>query len=150
MYVALGALIGAFVIKGGESAPDTAAVSKVKTQTNEETTLTAQTIPEYPALPYDPGVKLYPDVLTALCQKLIGRHTHIFGKDRASNAEEALGFWEKAKAKEVLLNRILTNETIFDARSSLAPDEKITEISDLYKDELEILGINISSKAKVQ
>ena len=40
------------------------------------------------------------DVLTALCQKLIGRHTHIFGKDRASNAEEALGFWEKAKAKE--------------------------------------------------
>lgn len=40
------------------------------------------------------------DVLTALCQKLIGRHTHIFGKDKATDAESALYFWEKAKAQE--------------------------------------------------
>ena len=40
------------------------------------------------------------DVITALCKKLIGRHTHIFGKDKATDAESALGFWEKAKAKE--------------------------------------------------
>lgn len=40
------------------------------------------------------------DVITALCQKLIGRHTHIFGKDKATDAESALYFWEKAKAAE--------------------------------------------------
>lgn len=40
------------------------------------------------------------DIITDLCVKLIGRHTHIFGKDKATNAEDALYFWEKAKAKE--------------------------------------------------
>ena len=40
------------------------------------------------------------DVITSLCQKLIFRHTHIFGKDKANNADEALSFWEKAKATE--------------------------------------------------
>jgi MazG family protein len=40
------------------------------------------------------------DMLSALAKKLISRHTHIFGKNRAENAEEALLFWEKAKAEE--------------------------------------------------
>ncbi len=40
------------------------------------------------------------DMLTNLCQKLVSRHTHIFGKDKAQNKEEALQFWEQAKAKE--------------------------------------------------
>lgn len=40
------------------------------------------------------------DIITELCKKLIGRHTHIFGKDKATDAESALAFWEKAKAKE--------------------------------------------------
>ncbi len=40
------------------------------------------------------------DVINGLCKKLVGRHTHIFGKDKAQNGEEALAFWEKAKAKE--------------------------------------------------
>lgn len=40
------------------------------------------------------------NVLTELCNKLITRHTHIFGTNKAHNAEEALGFWEKAKAVE--------------------------------------------------
>ena len=40
------------------------------------------------------------DVINGLCKKLVGRHTHIFGKDKAANGEEALAFWEKAKAKE--------------------------------------------------
>ena len=40
------------------------------------------------------------DVITDLCKKLIGRHTHIFGKDKATDAESALYYWEKAKAKE--------------------------------------------------
>ena len=40
------------------------------------------------------------EVITAICKKLIGRHTHIFGKDKATNEKEALAFWEKAKATE--------------------------------------------------
>lgn len=40
------------------------------------------------------------DMVSAICKKLVTRHTHIFGDNRADNAEEALGFWEKAKAKE--------------------------------------------------
>ena len=40
------------------------------------------------------------DVITGLVQKLINRHTHIFGKDKASSAEDALKFWDKAKEKE--------------------------------------------------
>lgn len=40
------------------------------------------------------------DVVDELCRKLVFRHTHIFGENKASNSEEALGFWEQAKAKE--------------------------------------------------
>lgn len=40
------------------------------------------------------------DALTALCRKLIDRHTHIFGDVKANNADEALAAWDAAKAKE--------------------------------------------------
>jgi tetrapyrrole methylase family protein/MazG family protein len=40
------------------------------------------------------------DMLTAICKKLVFRHTHIFGENKANNSEEALKFWEQAKAKE--------------------------------------------------
>lgn len=40
------------------------------------------------------------DVIDELCRKLVFRHTHIFGENKAQNSEEALGFWEKAKAVE--------------------------------------------------
>lgn len=40
------------------------------------------------------------DMLTAVCKKIITRHTHIFGENHANNQEEALKFWEQAKMKE--------------------------------------------------
>ena len=40
------------------------------------------------------------DVVSELVKKLVFRHTHIFGENKASDAESALGFWEQAKAKE--------------------------------------------------
>lgn len=40
------------------------------------------------------------DTVTMLCQKLISRHTHIFGEDKAQDSAQALVFWEKAKEKE--------------------------------------------------
>lgn len=40
------------------------------------------------------------DVINEICNKLITRHTHVFGADKATTAEEALGNWEKNKKKE--------------------------------------------------
>lgn len=40
------------------------------------------------------------DVLSALCSKLVSRHTHIFGQTQAHDADEALGNWEAAKAED--------------------------------------------------
>lgn len=40
------------------------------------------------------------DTYKVLCDKLITRHTHIFGDNIANTGEVALGFWEAAKAKE--------------------------------------------------
>ena len=40
------------------------------------------------------------DVINEICTKLISRHTHVFGTDKAVTAEEALGNWEKNKKKE--------------------------------------------------
>ena len=40
------------------------------------------------------------EVISELVHKLVFRHTHIFGKNKAENASEALDFWEKAKAEE--------------------------------------------------
>ncbi len=51
------------------------------------------------------------DAVTELCNKLYFRHTHIFGSDRAKESDEALKFWENAKAEEkkyVSLYDILT------------------------------------------
>ena len=40
------------------------------------------------------------DVLTGICQKLISRHTHVFGTDKAQDGESALSVWEKNKMQE--------------------------------------------------
>lgn len=40
------------------------------------------------------------DVLTELVHKLVSRHTHIFGSEKATSPEEALRAWEAAKAVE--------------------------------------------------
>jgi tetrapyrrole methylase family protein/MazG family protein len=40
------------------------------------------------------------DMINTLSMKLISRHTHIFGANKANTADEALMFWEKAKTEE--------------------------------------------------
>ncbi len=42
----------------------------------------------------------YDDVVYEICNKLITRHTHVFGNDKSADAEEALAVWEKNKKKE--------------------------------------------------
>ena len=40
------------------------------------------------------------DVLSGICNKLITRHTHVFGKDSADSEKGALNVWEKNKMQE--------------------------------------------------
>ena len=40
------------------------------------------------------------DMVSGLCNKLVGRHTHIFGSDIAHDPAEALRAWERAKGVE--------------------------------------------------
>lgn len=40
------------------------------------------------------------DIVSGVCEKLISRHTHVFGENKASDAEGALSAWDKAKEKE--------------------------------------------------
>ena len=46
------------------------------------------------------GVYNYNDVISNICSKLISRHTHVFGEDKASNSVDALKTWNKNKAIE--------------------------------------------------
>lgn len=52
------------------------------------------------AIASERGAFSFDDVLYELCTKLITRHTHVFGADKAVTADEALGSWEKNKKKE--------------------------------------------------
>lgn len=40
------------------------------------------------------------DVINSICQKLIVRHPHIFGKEKVSSSSEVLKKWEEIKAEE--------------------------------------------------
>ena len=40
------------------------------------------------------------DVIAAISNKLINRHTHVFGGEKAKTAEEALQIWKANKQKE--------------------------------------------------
>lgn len=42
----------------------------------------------------------FDDVVYEISQKMIDRHTHVFGTDEANNASEVLDVWEKNKIKE--------------------------------------------------
>lgn len=46
------------------------------------------------------GVFCASDAITRLVKKLIFRHSHIFGKDKAQGADDALSVWEKNKKEE--------------------------------------------------
>ncbi len=69
------------------------------------------------------------DAITELCEKLIHRHTHIFGEDKAKTREEALSFWEKAKAKEKSLKSVEDKLSVVPATfSALMKANKVQKI----------------------
>ncbi len=52
------------------------------------------------------GAFNFDDILNEICTKLITRHTHVFGADKAGNEDEALVNWEKNKKKEKNLKTV--------------------------------------------
>lgn len=50
------------------------------------------------------GAFSFDDVLNEVCRKLIRRHTHVFGSDKAGSEDEALTSWEENKKKEKQLS----------------------------------------------
>ena len=72
------------------------------------------------------GAFNFDDVLAEICQKLIDRHTHVFGDDAASNETQALDVWEKSKKNEKKLKSF--TETLLDVPTnfpSLIRAEKV-------------------------
>lgn len=65
------------------------------------------------------------DVLTAICKKLISRHTHIFFGDKAENASEALDVWEKNKMKEHKHTPAAAVQDVADSFPALMKCQKI-------------------------
>ena len=68
--------------------------------------------------------------------------------DIETTIEFLLRIGEKEKAKEALLDRILTNETIFNRESSMSQDEKIEKIFQIYQEELKKVGYSIPETNK--
>ncbi|OPZ78202.1 MAG: Nucleoside triphosphate pyrophosphohydrolase [Alphaproteobacteria bacterium ADurb.Bin438] len=60
----------------------------------------------------------FDDVAKRINQKLIFRHPHVFGSDKANNSNEVLTIWEKAKQKEHQNESI---ESILDSVPSSLP-----------------------------
>lgn len=63
--------------------------------------------------------------------------------DIETTIEFLLRIGEKEKAKELLLNRILTNESIFNREAEMTQDEKIEHVFRVYEEELKKLGYDI-------
>ena len=45
------------------------------------------------------------DVITSCAQKMIRRHPHVFGDEKAETPEEALAIWRRVKAEEKAARR---------------------------------------------
>lgn len=68
--------------------------------------------------------------------------------DIETTIEFLLRIGEKEKAKELLLNRILTNESIFNHEAEMTHDEKIEHVFRIYEEELKKLGYDVPKTAQ--
>ena len=70
--------------------------------------------------------------------------------DIETTIEFLLRIGEKEKAKELLLNRILTNESIFNREAEMTQDEKIEHVFRVYEEELKKLGYDVPAATQVR
>jgi tetrapyrrole methylase family protein/MazG family protein len=87
------------------------------------------------------------DVVHELTEKLVNRHTHIFGENKATDALSALGFWEAAKAKEKKYSTLCEQlNRIPDAFPSTLKAQKA--IKKTIKSGAKITALDIQEKMK--
>ncbi len=73
------------------------------------------------------------DVLSGICQKLISRHTHVFGGDRAVKPDDALSVWNKNKIVEKGFNSATEYlKSVPSAMPSLMRAEKVGKRAGKY------------------
>lgn len=58
------------------------------------------------------------DVISALCSKLVKRHSHLFSDDEATTAAEVKALWEENKAKE---KKPRSSHLLEEAKAGLSP-----------------------------
>ena len=63
--------------------------------------------------------------------------------DIETTIEFLLRIGEKEKARDLLLDRILTNESIFNREAEMTQDEKIENVFRVYEEELKKLGYDV-------
>lgn len=68
--------------------------------------------------------------------------------DIETTIEFLLRIGEKEKAKELLLDWILTNESIFNREAEMTQDEKIEHVFRIYEEELKKLGYDVPKTAQ--
>ncbi len=56
------------------------------------------------------GYFSFDDVITACAQKMVRRHPHVFGDEKADTPEEALNIWHRVKAEEKAARRAAKGE----------------------------------------
>ncbi len=95
----------------------------------------------------------FDDVVNEICTKLISRHTHVFGEDKAGNEEEALTNWEKNKKKEknhandtavlkdvpLYLPGLMRAEKLYKKAKDFGYEEKTLE--DMYQSSEELIEL---------
>lgn len=98
------------------------------------------------------GAFNFDDVVNEICTKLISRHTHVFGEDKAGNEEEALTNWEKNKKKEKNLKNdsdvlrdvpnylpgLMRAEKLYKKAKDMGYEEKSAD--EMYKEAADILA----------
>jgi len=71
------------------------------------------------------------DVFNDVAKKLVSRHSHIFGEDKANNAEDAIITWEANKIKENGISSPLENmQAVPKALPALIRAQKVIKRSD--------------------
>jgi len=85
------------------------------------------------------------DVIAGIAGKLVSRHTHVFGTDTASDAQDVMNIWEANKEKE----RAANSSTLADipkALPALVRAEKVLKQSKIAMPEMSVLVEDIKHK----
>lgn len=75
----------------------------------------------YSQLATERGEFTIDDVIEGIYTKMVRRHPHVFGEERAENSAEVLRNWEAIKAKEKQAKAAAANTSILDGVPSKAP-----------------------------